>query len=313
MILKPSSQEARPGAFRGSEIVLGLCMLALLSGCSTFSQAKASHDRVVQARQLTQRGVQAMHRDDWENAEKYLAEAKQNAPYDLQARVHYAETLWKTGKQAEAIKEIEDTLPLANDDPTLHARLGRMYLDSGEPTRAHIAANKSIECDPKHAPAWQLQGDLAVLRGDLDGAKLSYIRAATHSEGPDRDVQLKLASTYRRLGQPGQSLACISLVEQAEFGQRLPSEVGIEQALAYRDLGRNLEAADSLAEIADGTPLPADLLCVWAECELAAGRLARAEYAANQALQTDPQYAPAIQLVGQMPVYRQQAQQAMRR
>lgn len=308
-----SSEMARSRDFCASGIVLGALVLAIFSGCSTFSQANASHQKIVQARQLTQRGVQAMHRDDWENAEKLLAEAKKNAPYDLQARMHYAETLWKTGKQAEAIAELESTLPLGSDDPSLHARIGRMYLDSGEPTKAHISANRAIECDPKFAPAWQLQGDLALVRRDLDSAKLCYIRAATNSETANREVQLRLASTYRQLGQPSQALACISIVRQAEFGHRLPADVGVEQALAYRDLGRHLDAADCLAELAETNEMNADLLYTWAECEVAAGRLARAEYAANSALQLNPQHASALQLVGQLPVFRQQAQQAMRR
>ncbi|PQO36029.1 hypothetical protein DTL21_08880 [Bremerella cremea] len=294
----------------------GLTLAALLacaSGCSTFGRAQASHDRIVQARQLTQRGVQAMHRNDWDNATKYLAEAKQYSPYDVQARMHYAETLWKTDKREEAIQEMEEMLPLANDDPAIHTRLGRMYLDSGEPTEAHIAANRAIECDPKYAEAWKLQGDLALIRNDLASAKLSYIRAANNGEIMDREVQLRLASTYRRLGQPGQSLACISQVHQAEFGQRLPPDVGIEQALAYRDLGRNVEAADCLAELAESNELSEELLFAWAECEVAAGRLARAEFAVNSVLQVNPQHGAALQLVGRLPVYRQQAQNAWRR
>ncbi len=290
-----------------------VALLACASGCSTFSRAQASHDRIVQARQLTQRGVQAMHRNDWENATKYLAEAKDYSPYDVQARMHYAETLWKTEKRKEAIREMEEALQLANDDPAIHTRLGRMYLDSGEPTQAHIAANRAIECDPRYAEAWKLQGDLAVLRNDLSSAKLSYIRAANNGESMDREIQLRLASTYRRLGQPSQSLACISQVHQAEFGQRLPADVGIEQALAYRDLGRNLEAADCLAELAESNELSEDLLFAWAECEVAAGRLARAEFAANSVLQVNPQHGPALQLVGRLPAYRQQAQDSWRR
>lgn len=308
-----SSGMARSRAFCASGTVLGALMLAVLSGCSTFSQANASHQKIVQARQLTQRGVQAMHRDDWENAEKLLAEAKKNAPYDLQARMHYAETLWKTGQQAEAIAELESATSLGNDDPNLHARIGRMYLDTGDPTKAHISANRAIECDPKYAPAWQLQGDLALLRRDLESAKLCFIRAATNSEATNRDVQLRLASTYRQLGQPSQALACISIVRQTEFGHRLPADVGVEQALAYRDLGRHLDAADCLAELAETNEMTADLLYTWAECEVAAGRLARAEYAANSALQVNPQHASALQLVGQLPVFRQQAQQSFRR
>lgn len=290
-----------------------VALLACASGCSTFSQAQASHERVVQARQLTQRGVQAMHRNDWENATKYLAEAKEYSPYDVQARMHYAETLWKTGQRKEAILEMEEILQLADDDPAIHTRLGRMCLDFGEPTQAHLAANRAIECDPKFADAWKLQGDLALLRNDLASAKQSFIRAANNVETMDRDVQIRLASTYRRLGQPSQSLACISQVHQTEFGQRLPAEVGIEQALAYRDLGRNLEAADCLAELAEANELSEELLYAWAECEVAAGRLARAEFAANTVLQVNPQHGPTLQLVGRLPAYRQQAEQAWRR
>ena len=293
----------------------GITLAALLAcgGCSTFGQSQAQHDRVIQARQLTQRGVQAMHRNDWDNAAKYLAEAKENAPYDLAARMHYAETLWKTGEAEKAIQEMEETVPLANDDAIVHARLGRMYLDHGVPTQAHISANRAIECDPRYPEAWKLLGDLAILRNDFGSAKLSYIRAANNSDGMNRDIQIRLASTYRRMGQPSQSLACISQVYQAEYGQRLPADVGVEQALAYRDLGRNLEAADCLAELASANELSTDLLFTWAECEIAAGRLARAEYAVNSVLSIDPQHGPALQLVGQLPTFRHQAQQAMRR
>jgi len=294
----------------------GAILTALLLagvGCSTFSRAKASHDRVVMARQLTQRGVQAMHREEWQKAADLLADAKQKSPYDFQCRQHYAETLWTLGKQEEAIAELQETISLAADDPVLHTRLGRMYFDLGNPTEAHLQANKAIEVAPKHAEAWTLLGDLSRLRGDWNGAKQSYIRAANCGEMIDQSVQLRLASTYRQLGQPQQSLACISLLQQTEMGQEVPMEVGLEQALAYRDLNRPKAAADRFEKLAEQQPLSAEVYMVWAECELAAGRLARAEYAANSALQIDPNFEAAHQLVARLPAYRDQLQQSWRR
>lgn len=262
---------------------------------------------------MTQRGVQAMHRDDWEGASKLLAEAKQSCPYDVQARTHYAEALWQTGKQKEAIAEMAAALAISSDDPLLHTRLGRMHLEAGDPTLAHMAANKAIDGDPKCAPAWKLQGDLALLRSDLAAAKLSYIRASMYGGTTDPEVQIRLASTYRQTGQPSQALACIALIQQTEIGGRLPAEVGIEQALAYRDQGRHLDAAERLGQMAETNELSADLLLVWAECEVSAGRLARAEYAANAALRLNPEHGGALTLVSQLPGYRQQAEQAWRR
>lgn len=292
-----------------------LCALSMLAaaGCSTFSQSQASHDQVVQARQLTQRAVQAMHRSDWQNATDLLAEAKQSSPYDVQARTHYAEALWQTGQRKKAIAELVATVKISSDDPLLHTRLGRMYLEEGEPTQAHLAANTAIDCDPRCAAAWKLQGDLAQLRRDPAAAKLSYIRAAMYGGTTDPEVQLRLATTYRQAGQPSQALACISLIQQTQIGDRMPPQVGIEQALAYRDQGRHLDAADRLGQLAETGDLSADLLLVWAECEVSAGRLARAEYAANAALRLNPQHGGALHLVSQLPGYRQQAEQAWRR
>ncbi len=310
MVRKSTAESPPHRMWRGALYVL---LLIAPGGCMSFSQAKASHDKVVQSRQLTQQGVQAMHRDDWPTAVSLLSEAKRNTPYDIQTRIHYAESLWNTSKQAEAIAELQETLDLASDDPELHTRLGRMYLEAGEPTQAHISANRAIDCDPKFAAAWKLQGDLAHLRRDLAGAKLCYIRAATYSDAVDPEVQLRLAATYRQMGQPSQALACISLIQQAHLGQRLPAEVGIEQALAFRDQQRPLEAADRLGQLADDGELTPDLLYVWAECEITAGRLARAEFAANEALRLDPQHAPALQLVGRLPDLRQQAKATWQR
>jgi len=276
--------------------------LLVTGGCATFSDSHESHQQVVKARQLTQQGVRAMHREDWETAAGLLAEAKASCPYDHQSRAQFAEALWNQGQQDQALAELEEIAQLASEDATIHTRLGRMYLDLGNPTKAHMQANRAIECNPKHASAWNLQGDLATLRNDLENAKLCYIRAATNSDAVSPNIQLRLARTYRQLGAPQRSLACISLVQQAELGKNLPAAIEVEQALAMHDLGRYQGAATRFSDLAQRNALSAQELYIWAKSEFAIGRLAQAHYAATAALRIDPYHRATLNLVAQMPL-----------
>jgi len=290
-----------------------LLAIALTTGCSSFSRSQALHRQVVEGRRLTQQGVDAMHRRDWERAEQCFADAKKSCPYDVQNRLHYAEVLWRTGRADEGIAEMRGALDLSPEEPAILTRLGRMYFDVGQMTTADSYTKQALEHDPRWSDAWILAGDLAMNHGDLDLAKRSYIRAMSHSGEELPKVQLRLADTYRRLSQPGLALACLSDIDPAPSDVALQVEVLTQQALAMRDQGRFPEAADRLERVADRGAADPDLLMVWAECELQAGRLARADWALRQCLEKDPAHQGGLELAARMPEYQRQMAQTLHR
>ncbi|MEX2358362.1 MAG: tetratricopeptide repeat protein, partial [Pirellulaceae bacterium] len=283
-----------------------LLAIALTPGCSSFSRSQALHRQVVEGRRLTQQGVDAMHRRDWQRAEECFAEAKKGCPYDVQNRLHYAEVLWRTGRADEGITEMRGVLELSPEEPAILTRLGRMYFEVGQMTTADSYAKQALAHDPRWSDAWILTGDLVMNHGDLEMAKRSYIRAMSHSGEELPKVQLRLADAYRRLNQPGLALACLSDIDPAPSDIPLQVDVLTQQALAMRDQGRFPEAADRLERVADRGAADPDLLMVWAECELQAGRLARADWALRQCLEREPTHQGGLELAARMPEYQRQ-------
>src|SRR5690606_22678425 len=120
-----------PFRFHARRASVLLALLATVAGCRSLDRGPVSQ-AVVQCRQLTQQGANAMERGDWRRAESLLEQAVAASPEDQEARRYYAETLWQRGAKVEALEQLEAARKIGSCDPALTVRTGEMYLEMGQ-------------------------------------------------------------------------------------------------------------------------------------------------------------------------------------
>lgn len=280
-------------------IALGVLLAVGLTGCRlTGKDGPIPHSLAI-SRQLSQRGVDAIEREDWTEAERLLAQAVRAYPSDVDARRHYANALWERGMQQKAIAQLEEANRLTGGDAELYTTIAEMRLAMGEKELAWQNAQRAIDLDPKLAVAWTVRARIARENGQPEQALADYHRALGLAPD-DRQVKLALAELHRQLNQPQQALAILhSLADSYSPGEE-PPEVFYLEGLAYTALGRYDDAVDSYLTARNRGDATAEIFYRLAEAQWLAGRTAEATTAAQEALTLDPGHEPCQELLGRM-------------
>lgn len=275
-----------------------LVALLSLTGCSIPGRGGPVSGELLTCRQLTQRGISAVDRGEFDKAEAYFNQAVQSCGVDCEARRQYAEALWRRGAGAEAIAQLDEAIRLSSDDPALLVRSGEMHLARGNVETALSVANQAIDLDPRSPRGWLLRGRTLEHAGQLRPALADYHRALGCEAG-NRDALLEVAELHRQLGQPQRALIALqTLSETYPFGEE-PQQVFYLTGLAYGALGRHDEAAENFQAAARVQPTP-EILYHLAQAELHAGRPLLARQAASQALALEPQNAACRELLNRL-------------
>jgi tetratricopeptide (TPR) repeat protein len=290
-------------------IVWSLALLAIeCSGCAFPFRDGAVPKSVENARQLSQRGMSAMERGEWDTAETLLVQATHTCPADAEARRQYAEILWHRGAKAEALAQLEDALKLSRNNADLEIRLGEMELELGKPDEARKRAERALALEPKSARAWALHGRALQAAADTPEALADFQRALGYRRD-DRQLLLETAEAYRQAGQPQRALVTLqTLLDTYAPGDEPQSPLRL-QGLALTALGRYDDASDSFVLALQRGPPTAELACNLAETKLLAKRPLEAQKCLEQALVLDPKYRPGQQLLERIRVAQQASTQ----
>lgn len=275
-----------------------LLCAAAFAGCRTLDRAPVAQS-VVEGRQLTQQGVNAMERGDWRRAESLLERAVSTNAQDVDARRNYAETLWQRGAKTDALAQFEAARKLNECDPALAVRTGEIYLALGQTHSASEMVDVALRGDPKFAAAWALRGSVSAAGGKPREALADYQRALGYAPDSD-DYAMLVAETYRTLNEPEQALVALETLAERYPPGEAPQQVLHQQGLALASLGRHDDAARMLAAAAQRDRPSAELLYHLARAEFASGRPQHAHYALQQALAHDPAHAPSQTLAAQL-------------
>jgi tetratricopeptide (TPR) repeat protein len=281
--------------------VLCIAWTASFTGCKFAGREGPVSRSLLTCRQLSQRGVVAMDRKDWNAAEANLSKAVEACPVDPEARRYYSEALWQRGNRQQAIAQLNEAVRLSGDDATLHIRLAERHLAMGQVAPARQDVEKAIDLDPKSAVAWALRGRILQQAGDTKQALADYHRSLSYQ--PDqREVLLEIAELYRQMGQPQRALANLqSLLDSYPAGEE-PQNVLYLEGLSYAALRRWEDAAMSFASARDhGEPTP-EILYRLGEAEFLAGHRTEAQQAAQQALALQPNHVPSRTLLDRIDV-----------
>ena len=225
---------AARGSFLAGAVFLGVLALAG-AGCVWCKNPVG--EKVIAARQYSLRGMEALQREQFEEAEGLFASAVQTSPVDERARCRYAESLWRRGARQEAIAQMEEAVRLSGNDPKLLVELGEMHLAFGDLPRATKCAEQAVAVNGRSASAWALRGDVLRRTGKPQDALACYHRALTY-QTHFTHVQLATADIYRESGRPQRSLATLDvLAAQFSPGQE-PVEVLFHKARLFINGGR---------------------------------------------------------------------------
>ena len=253
------------------------------------------------SRQLSQRGVAAIEREDWDEAERLLSQAVRACPADVDARRHYASALWERGLRQKAIAQLEEANRLAGDNASLYALIAEMRLAMGDKDRPGGTSSGRliwIRSWPRRGP---FGAAIALENGQAEQALADYHRAAGLAP-EDRQVKLAIAELYRQRNQPQRALSFLqSLADTYSPGEE-PAEVLHLEGLACMALGRYDDAVEHLMAACMRGGATAETLYRLAEAQWLAGRPGEAAAAARDALALEPGHEPSQQLLDRMQI-----------
>ena len=279
-------------------LVIPILGTILFGGCATMKRNPVAAN-VVQARQLSVRGIAAMEGQRWEEAESCFAEAIRTCPADERAHRHYAELLWRKGDCKQAVSHLEKSVRLSGDDPQLVTQLGEMYLANGQLELAWAQAEAAIGAQTQLPAAWALHGEVLKRRGKYEEALVSYHRALSF-QPQFPSVQMAVAETYQLQGRPWRALSTIESLASSYPPDQVPAGVLYLRGLALKSLHRYGDAVDAFAAARRPDFPSIELLYHLSESQLQAGDVVNAKLSARAALDLAPDSAPVRELMARI-------------
>jgi tetratricopeptide (TPR) repeat protein len=271
-----------------------VCSLNSLLGCRTICPRSLTQN-VVDARQASLVGLDAMQQGKWDEAERIFASAVQASPVDERARGCYAETLWRRGACEQAVSHMHEAVKLSNSDPQRLVQLGEMHLAMGHLKEAGECAEQATAKSCNHSGAWALRGDVCVARGQLNEALAAYQRSISYCEHQPR-VQMAIANIYQRQQRPQRALSTLETLAEQYPPQEIPADVYAARGVCLQQLHRSQDALEMFAQaVRCGQPTP-DLLMQYAAAQSQAGDYPAALASLDMALSQQPSHAAVLQL-----------------
>ena len=146
----------------------------------------------------------------------------------------------RAGEYDEAARNLRRALSIRSDDADVLVELALVHYARDEHELARLATHHAIQLDPRHAPAHNLLGLLALKRGDVNEAIRLFERAS--------ELDRQLVEGWMNLGQVSLSVRGYEAAEQAFErvvaldGDSYDAHIGL--GVARRGLG-NLDGAEA--------------------------------------------------------------------
>ena len=275
--------------------VVGLGCLLSFAGCGTIGR-RVMDSHLVNARQLSLRGAEALDRNKMGDAEAYFSEALQNCPQDERAHWGVAQTLWERQSFDQAIHHMKEAIRLSSDNPEYLIRLGEMYLERNDIESARQMAKQAIASDHRNSKAWALMGSVHESSHQWE-ACLNCNHRALLIQPDYPSVQLAIADAYRQLGRPQRSIATLDRMIDLHPTENSTADSMLIRGLALADLGRNEEASEVLSRASDKLPVDnVDKQVEIATAYYRMGDLVQARLTLGKVLGPNPEHSDARRL-----------------
>ena len=278
-----------------------LVLVAACSGCALIGHERPVTKQLAESRQVSQRGITALERGDWQAGETLLAQSIKLCSVDPEPHYQYAEALWHRGAKEQALAEMQEALACyratTRRSPCGPARCASTWASSTKPNAAW-PTTRSI-WDPHLAAGWALRGQVAQAQGRLDDA-LAFFHRALQFQRDNKLVLLLIAEVYRQQNRPDRALNTLQTLRDGFNPGEEPQRVLYLEGLAFFALGRYDDAVDSYTLALQREQSAAELYYRLAEAQLALGRLREAGQAIGAALAMEPNHQPSRELAGRI-------------
>lgn len=245
--------------------VLGL-LFVTLAGCRVWNRTHVTPAGTLASRQYVQQAAESLDQQHVEEAESQLGEALNSNPANAEARTMLAEILWKQGKQKEATAEMEQAVKSPEVTPEQATRLAQMYFDQGNIQKAQSWVSLSFRYDASLSSTWVLQGEIYETQARNEDALTAYHQAAFHAPEDPR-IQLKIASTYLKIGKPQRALETAQNARLKGSTEDAPAEMLLCESKALAELNRTEDAVRLLTIARQKDPENAEIQTALAQLQ----------------------------------------------
>ena len=127
--------------------------------------------------QLVEDADAAYANEDYEDAKKFLEEAKELQPQDDEILFKLGFVNQKLGNKDQALRYYKEALELDRDNEYIYNAMASLYREHGEYAQAQIQLDASLERNPNNAQTYFNYGNLLVDMQRVEDAKEMYAKA----------------------------------------------------------------------------------------------------------------------------------------
>jgi tetratricopeptide (TPR) repeat protein len=188
-----------------------------------FTKAKAELDRFINyqtdfAQGNLQAGDYFRRQNDLPNAEKFYLRAIGKDSQLVNARVNLASTLNASGKNAEALQQLQTASRIEPSSDHIFYTLGLLYAEMADLKKAEEAFRECIRLNPRNVRACYNYGLLLSQNGQNPQAEKIFLQAL-QADPTNGDVLYALAIVYLQLGQQQKARETGKLLKQYHGNQ----------------------------------------------------------------------------------------------
>ena len=261
--------------------------VTVLVGCRSLSLRAPSDAKVISAREMTRLGQDALLDGRLKEAEIRFKSALESCPDDIDARRHFARTLWQKGEFDRAIEEMARATEQSYDNPTWTVELGQMLFDREQLAGAMECATRALSGNPKLPAAWKLRGDIFQEQSQLRSALEAYYKALSCGSN-DVQVRIAIAEVHQKRGRPDRALSTLQRIMSGYDIGNEPAEVVLQHGMALAALNRHEDAINALAASRSSLPDDPQLFLQLAKSYLSLSQPEQARSEILTALKTHP-------------------------
>lgn len=260
-------------------------------GCQSFQKRLAQ--RSSKCGELCERAREARERGNAVQADQLINEALQQQSGDLETRREVAETLWNSGRHAEAAAEYRSLCESRPNDSKLASRLAIMQWECGQKSVAASTAAKALEINPCLPDALLVKARSEAERGKLDESLASYTRLA-HISPEDPTMLLEMGELHLKRNHPDRASPLFRAATQAHgLSAEKRSEAEWLLGVSYVQSGRWALAVSTLESAIQHRAATAEDWSYLGWAHLQNGDSVAAESSLQRAIECNPR-SPAV-------------------
>lgn len=299
-----SIETAKRIVFRLSRFFGILVLLSLCCGCQSinpFGHSVGSLEQA-QAHQWTRGGLDALAKGRLDQAKRYFNRAQRSFPKDPEIEVNLARTLVRQGDLDGAVQGFERAIANSNDmvnNVVTHVELGEVYLAKGQWLHARRQADLALDQDRHYPEAWVLRGKTEYAKGNWPNALFDFQRALRYQPKMP-DVQIQIAETYQKMGQPIRALSTAEQILSQYPLDRQPERAKLAKAVSLITMQHYDSAIDVLQVASLDEDASSEVYVRLGQAQLLAGQTSQARMTLNRAMQIFPDQQVLSELVSDL-------------